>query len=139
MTQCSLFQAFIWWGWCKERTNHYPPPPPPSERLEQAGHVAFFPAIIITSAMSFCKFFGFHISCTQSEMNHLLKNQRTFSRKRETSYNQKTNLLSQKYHKVNIFKRNVSIAYSLNVFYVMSILSHVHTTLDKFKNVASLN
>ena len=114
-------------------------PPPPSERLEQAGHVAFFPAIIITSAMSFCKFFSFHISCTQSEMNHLLKNQRTFSRKRESSYNQKTNLLSQKYHKVNIFKRNVSIAYSLNVFYVMSILSHVHTTLDKFKNVASLN
>ena len=114
-------------------------PPPPSERLEQAGHVAFFPAIIITSAMSFCKFFSFHISCTQSEMNHLLKNQRTFSRKRETSYNQKTNLLSQKYHKVNIFKRNVSIAYSLNVFHVMSILSHVHITLDKFKNVASLN
>ena len=117
----------------------FPPPPPPSERLEQAGHVAFFLAIIITSAMSFCKFFSFHISCTQSEMNHLLKNQRTFSRKRETSYNQKTNLLSQKYHKVNIFKRNVSIAYSLNVFHVMSILSHVHTTLDKFKNVASLN
>ena len=120
---------------CKERTNHYPPPPP-SERLEQAGHVAFFPAIIITSAMSFCKFFSFHISCTQSEMNHLLKNQRTFSRKRETSYNQKTNLLSQKYHKVNIA---YSIPYSLNVFHVMSILSHVHTTLDKFKNVASLN
>ena len=122
---------------CKERTNHSPPPL--SERLEQAGHVAFFPAIIITSAISICKFFSFHISCTQSEMNHLLKNQRTFSRKRDTSYNQKTNLLSQKYRKVNIFKRNVSIAYSLNVFYVMSILSHVHTTLDKFKNVASLN
>lgn len=137
MTQCSLFQAFIWWRRCKERTNHSPPPL--SERLEQAGHVAFFPAIIITSAISICKFFSFHISCTQSEMNHLLKNQRTFSRKRDTSYNQKTNLSSQKYRKVNIFKRNVSIAYSLNVFYVMSILSHVHTTLDKFKNVGSLN
>jgi len=50
-----------------------PTPPPPSERLEQAGQVASFLAIIITSAMFFCKFFSFHISCTQSEMNDLLK------------------------------------------------------------------